>query len=139
VILGHIDQIRRDRRSGRMKVWDIKHTAAGGQELLNTYSVQQACYLLAARQFLSPDIEPGGLIHTTPYAEGKRYAKKFLPYTNTVDDCKLLVTALAYVVSTVRSGVPMFRPGADTCKWCKFSQNGGKGVADCLPYFRASY
>lgn len=136
VILGHLDQVRRD-KTGRLRLWDIKHTSASGKELLDNYAVQQACYVLAARQTLAVTIEPGGLIHTPSYE--KKYAKKFLRYTNTVAECMILVTALAYTVSVIRSGVAVFRPGADTCKWCKFSQNGGKGHHDCLPYFRTSY
>lgn len=136
VILGSLDQIRRDQK-GVLRLWDIKHTAKSGDEALEAYAVQQACYLLAARQHLAATVQPGGLIHTPSYK--KKYAKKFLRYTMTDDDVMILVTAMTYSVSLIRQGVPIFRPGTDTCQYCKFSQNGQKGFADCLPAFRASY
>lgn len=132
VIVGTLDQVRRT-PDGRLQLWDIKTgSARTGNESLEAYAVQQACYLLAARQKLASNVEPGGLIYTPGYE--KKHAKRFFRYTSSPDECMILVSTVAYSVALIRSGVPIFRPGVDTCKWCKL-----KNFHHCLPEFRASY
>lgn len=132
VVVGTLDQIRRG-SDGTLSLWDLKTgSRRTGKESLTAYAVQQAVYLLAARECLSPDVEPGGLIYIPGYE--KRLGKRFFPYAITVDECMLLVQHLVYTVALVRSGVPIFRPGVDTCEYCPC------GTYDvCLPMYRTSY
>lgn len=137
VVIGTLDQVRRE-RNGRLRLWDIKTgSRLSGSESLTAYAVQQACYLLAARQVLADNVEPGGLIYTPGYE--KKHGRRFFRYTLTVEECMLLVSVVAYNVALIRSGIPIFRPGVDTCEYCRYSKNGGKGFSDCLPEFRTSY
>lgn len=137
VIVGTLDQVRRG-KDGVLRLWDIKTgSRRTGNESLEAYAIQQACYLLAARQKLAGDIMPGGLIYTPGYE--KKYAKRFFPYTLTVDECMILVSTVPHTVSLIRSGVPLFRPGVDTCEYCRYKQKGRKGFHDCLTDFRTSY
>lgn len=130
VIVGTLDQIRRDSRTGKLSLWDIKTGSAhdGWSSLLH-YEVQQATYLLAGRATLAPDLEPGGLIWTPGYE--KKHATRLFPYQHTVEDAELLVAAVVWTVALIRAGQPIFRPGLDTCRWCRF-----KSPKDCLPYYR---
>lgn len=132
VIVGTLDQVRRT-PDGRLKLWDIKTGCRRtGKESLEAYAVQQACYLLAARQALADNVEPGGLIYTPGYE--KKYAKRFFPYAMTVEECRILVSTVAYSVALIRSGIPIFRPGVDTCHFCKLVS-----FEKCLPEFRTTY
>jgi len=132
VVVGTLDQVRRA-RDGTLTLWDIKTgSRRTGKESLTAYAVQQATYLLAARECLADNIEPGGLIYTPGYE--KRLGKRFFSYSMTVDECRLLVQHLVYTVALVRSGIPIFRPGVDTCEYCPC------GTYDvCLPLYRTSY
>lgn len=137
VIVGTLDQVRRA-KDGTLRLWDIKTgSRRTGNESLEAYAIQQACYLLAARQKLADNIQPGGLIYTPGYE--KKYGKRFFPYTLTVEECMILVSTVAYSIALIRSGIPTFRPGVDTCEYCKYRQNGGKGFHDCITEFRVTY
>lgn len=134
VIQGTLDQIRRY-PDGSLELWDIKTgSRKTGKESLLSYSVQQACYLLAARQTLSPDITLGGLIYTPGYE--KKLGKRFFRYQMTPEQCNILVSSVVYTVALVRMGVPLFRPGSDTCEWCKAAV---KSPEHCLPEFLSSF
>lgn len=129
VVAGTLDQIRRD-RDGTLRLWDIKTGSAhdGFASLLH-YEVQQATYLLAGRATLAPDLQPGGLIYTPGYE--KKHARRFFDYEHSVEDAELLVAAVTWTVALIRSGQAIFRPGIDTCRWCRF-----KSPKECLPYYR---
>lgn len=128
VINGTLDQVRRlevpekigDRlfQPGRY-VWDIKTgDSKKPDEYIAEYLIQQAVYVLAARQTLHEDIQPGGLIWTPGYFSAR--SRIFLPLPLTVESCKILVAAVPPLVACVRSGRPVFLPAADTCKFCDF-------------------
>lgn len=131
VITGMLDQIRAT-PSG-LKVWDIK-TGAGKDavETVNEYLVQQAAYTLAARASLDPTIEPGGIIYTPGYEKPR--ARRHLDLKLTVERCRLILIPVIYAVAEIRRGIPAFRPGADSCKYCPV-----KPYDHCLSMFTGVY
>lgn len=117
---GTLDQVRRDRRDGKLKVYDIKTGSALDPRMtVAKYLIQQATYVLAARQTLDPEIQPGDIIWTPGYAKGPR-ARVFLPQGLTVELCELLLYDVTRQIAEIRSGTPIFRPG-DACKFCELS------------------
>jgi len=117
VIEGTLDQVRRE--SGVLRVWDIKTgDRLGPEENLDDYLIQQAVYVLAARQTLDPTIEPGGLIYTPGYSKPR--GRRFIPYTLTIEQLRLFVTPVVHAVSLIRQGIPAFRPSAENCRWCDY-------------------
>lgn len=116
VIAGTLDQVRRH-KDGRLRVWDVKTgDKYTGEENLIEYSIQQAVYTLGARETLSPEILPGGLIFTPNY--GKMKVSAHIPLRLTVEQCKSLLTLLPAVVSQVRRGQVPTRPSIEGCRWC---------------------
>lgn len=112
VIRGTLDQIRDG------KVWDLKTTTwcsaeAGKAE----YQYQQAAYVLAARQTLGLDIQPGGMIWAAAYMEKR--GRPFVPMGLTLDECRQLMEGVRRTVLDVRAGRIEARPSEGHCKWCK--------------------
>lgn len=117
VIKGTLDQVRRDRKDRKLRVWDIKTgERLDSRETADEYAIQQAVYTLAARQTLDPEIETGGLIYTPAYAKAR--GKPFISLRQTVDECIVLVSPLVHWVAAIRKGIPLFKPSADNCRFC---------------------
>jgi RecB family exonuclease len=118
VIQGTLDQVRRG-DDGVLRVWDIK---TGGRlsadECVEEHIIQQAAYVLAARETLDPSIEAGGLIYTPAYAKNR--GRVFLPLPLTISGATILMSAIPALVSAVRRGVLAFIPSVDGCRWCEF-------------------
>ena len=116
VILGHLDQVRRDAK-GTLRVHDIKTGyRLGATQTVLEYLVQQAVYTLAARATLDETIEPGSIIYTPGYEKAR--SKVHLPLPLTVEACKILVAPVPLFVSLIRQGKPVFRPSPENCQWC---------------------
>lgn len=119
VINGKLDQLRES--NGRITVWDLKTGKPGGREMSHEHSLQQAAYVLAARQSGFPTAEPGGLIRTAAYrtrgaqlpmADGVFWD---LPFT--LADCPKLLSRVTLTVALIRSGEVDYGPGS-WCVWC---------------------
>ena len=132
VIIGTLDQIRRY-PDGSLRLWDIK-TGNGKDpvESVNEYLIQQAAYLLAAREKLDPRIMSGGLLYTPGYEKPR--GRRHLPIKTTPEQAALLLVPVVYAVAEIRRGIPAFRPGADSCKHCPH-----RPYSQCLPMLRGLY
>lgn len=131
VIEGTLDQVRR--KDGRLRVWDIKTgDRLGAEENLDDYLIQQAVYVLAARQTLDAEILPGGLIYTPGYLKPR--GRRFIPYDLTIEQLKLFVTPVIHAVSLIRQGIPAFRPSAENCRWCEY-----RPFTQCSRVFKGLY
>lgn len=116
VIQGTLDQVR-ENPDGSMTVWDVKTgSRLTGDETAEEYLIQQAVYLLAARQTLSESITRCGIIYTPAYESSRK--RRHIPMALTVETAILLVAPLVHWVANVRSGVMQFRPSAESCKFC---------------------
>lgn len=115
IIEGTLDQVRR--KDGILSVWDVK---TGGRLTAATsveeYLVQQAIYVLAARETLDPSVEPGGLIHTPGYA--KKRGITHPPLKIGLDQCIMLMHSVVDTVLSLRAGHPAFRPSYEACQYC---------------------
>jgi hypothetical protein len=132
VIVGTLDQVRRH-PNRRMKVHDIK-TGSGkdATETVAEYLVQQAAYTLAARECLDGSIESGSIIYTPGYEKPR--GRRHLPLNLSVEQCRLLLVPVVYAIAEIRRGVPAFRPGADSCKYCPV-----RPYTNCLSMFQGVY
>lgn len=138
VITGTLDQVRRDKADGVLRVWDIKTgDYKSGDENVLDYLTQQAVYTLAARATLDPTIDIGGLIYTPAYFKAR--SKVHLPNTMTVEQAEDLLLTVPAVVSMIRRGLPIFRPEVDHCKFCDVKRNLGKPFPKCRTHYRGIY
>lgn len=120
VLIGHIDQVRRD-RGGRWRLWDVKSGRAGGVQMLYEYAWQLMAYALACSNTFGEPILPGGVIRVRGY-EGR--VKKpsgtedvFFEAPWTLDDCREAMAGVAWYVGRIRAGLIPLRPGVH-CMWC---------------------
>jgi hypothetical protein len=139
VIEGTLDQIRLDFDDGRGKsypgltVWDIKNgDRLDSNESLDEHRVQQAVYVLAARQSLGKDVQAGGLILMPGY--DKPRGRRFIPWTMSLDLCMLVCAPIVQAVSLVRQGIPVFRSSPDNCRYCEV-----KPFPHCASMYRGLY
>lgn len=144
VIVGTLDQVRRDRVTGVLSVWDIKTGGyLTGEDSVLDYLIQQAVYTLAARQTLDPAIEPGGLIYTPGYERPRRGATDWkavhLPNPLTAAQCADLLLTLPDKVARIRAGDPIFEPSAAACKFCDVKRNLASPWPKCRTRFRGVY
>jgi RecB family exonuclease len=117
---GTLDQIRRD-ETGALLVWDLKTgSSLEADAAVDEYQFQQAIYVLAARQSLGLEAEPGGLILAAGY--DKKYGRRFLPMGVSIADCEAMADEVVEQVLAVRSGLRPFRPSADHCRFCPFKR-----------------
>lgn len=123
VIEGTLDQIREDfvddRRNAYpgLTVWDVKNgSRLDASESLDEHLVQQAVYVLAARQTFGLDVKPGGLILMPGYEKPR--ARRFVPWKLTARQCELFCAPIVHAVSLIRRGIPAFRPSPDSCRYC---------------------
>jgi RecB family exonuclease len=132
VIAGTLDQVRRE-KDGSLRVYDIK-TGSGktADESLAEYAIQQAAYVLAARQTLDPNIQPGSLIYTPGYEKPR--GRRFLPLNLSVERCMLLLTPVVVNVAMIRRGIPVFTPSAGACQYCKI-----RPYNNCLNLYKGVY
>lgn len=115
-ITGTLDQIRQE-KGDLLLVWDLKTgTSLLADDVVAEYQVQQAAYVLAARQTLGKDVRPGGIIMAAGY--DKTYGRRFLPNGVTVAHCEHLMDAVVREVEEVRAGRRLFRPSAAGCRFC---------------------
>ena len=120
VIKGTLDQVRLEMVKGAMlkRVWDIKTgDRLTGEENLLEYAVQQAVYVLAARESLDPEIMPGGLIYTPGYERNR--GSRHIPFRHGVAACWMIVQPLIHWAAAVRRGEAIFRPSPTNCEWCE--------------------
>ncbi len=127
-IRGTLDQLRVGIVPDTLEVWDIK-TGSRHQpkEMLAEAHIQQAAYVLAARQTTKLDVRPGGIIRVVAY-ENKiatrhlRYDEKELSGDTpmTVAICEELLSQIPPIVAAIRRGERRFTPSADNCKYCPF-------------------
>ena len=133
VIQGTTDQVREDRHTGVLSVWDVKtgvrHTPS---EMLLDYIVQQATYVLAARATLGKNIVPGGIICTAGYEKAR--TRVHVPSGLSVAQCEEILTLVPPLVAAVRRGLPAFRPSLASCEYCP----AGK-YPDCSSMFHGLY
>lgn len=117
---GTLDQIRLD-DTGALVVWDLKTgTSLTAEQAVAEYQVQQACYVLAARQTFQLDVRPGGIILAAGY--DKRYGRRFIPMGVTVADCEQLLDEVVREVEAVRRGERHYRPNAGNCAYCPLKE-----------------
>ncbi len=137
VIEGTLDQIRLDAERVE-RVWDIKTGEyLTGDESVLEYLVQQATYTLAARQTTGRDIQPGGLIYTPAY--GKARSRVHLPNPLTVEQCEDLMLSIPPLVSLIRRGQAVFRPGKEACRFCDVKKLFGAAWPNCHQRYRMIY
>lgn len=134
IVEGTLDQVRRDADGfPGLSVWDVKTgDYLSSTEIVDEHRVQQACYVLAARETLDPSIVPGGIIYTPAYAKAR--GRVFLPLKMTVETCRMLLLNVAHSVSLIRRGVPLYRPSADACRWCPV-----RPYEQCSSQFHGAY
>lgn len=117
VIRGTLDQIRRG-KDGRLTIWDLKTGSyMNPAQIVDESQVQQAAYVLAARQTLGIEVFPGGIIYAAGY--DKPRGQRFLPLGVDVDDCEAIMEVVKQKVLDIRSGRRDFTPSAAACGWCK--------------------
>jgi len=117
---GTLDQIRVS-EDGVLLVWDLKTgDSLTADEAVAEYQAQQACYVLAARQTLSADVRPGGIILAAGY--DKRYGRRFLPMGVDLADCEQLLDEVVREVEAIRRGERHYRPNAGNCAYCPLKQ-----------------
>lgn len=115
-LCGTLDQIRQD-ENGTLVVWDLKTgTSLTPEQAVAEYQVQQACYVLAARQTFNLDVQPGGIIFAAGY--DRRYGRRFLPMGVSVSDCEQLLDEVVREVEAIRRGERHYRPTASNCAYC---------------------
>jgi hypothetical protein len=113
-IEGTLDQVRV--RNEKNILADIKTGyRLNAQETVAEYLVQQACYWLAAEQTLGITIHEAELIHTPAYEKNR--GNPFLPTKLTKNSVLVLLSGVVSLVSLIRKGHPIFRPG-DPCDYC---------------------
>ena len=129
-IRGMLDQIRLERGTG--KVCDLKTgTKMTGWEMIHDYALQQAAYVVAARQS-GFDAEPGSIIRNYGY----RTRNAALPSPDGVFWClpfdvagaHLLLDRVRLQVALIRRGEVDFGPGTH-CSYCP-----QKGLDTCVPH-----
>lgn len=126
-IKGTLDQLRTGVVSNTLEVWDIK-TGSRHQprEMHAEAHIQQAAYVLAARQTTGLDVRPGGIIRVVAYET--KIATRHLRYDDTtlsetpmtVALCTELLSQIPPIVAAIRRGERRFTPSADHCKYCPF-------------------
>ncbi len=135
VIAGTLDQIRRE--GGKLLVCDIKtgsfHAA---HEAVFAHMIQQAVYVLAARETLGEDFLPGYLIMTAGYARIRGTVR--VDNVFTVEQARDLVLTVPLFVAAVRRGDAVFRPGIEACKFCPVKK-AGHGWPKCHSYYKGLY
>lgn len=121
-LVGHVDQIRRD-RAGNLTVWDLKSGKAQGEEMVYAYALQLAAYSLAATETLGETVLPGGIIRLRGYdskrpkecpPDGRRV---FFETPWSLDACRALLDTVSATIEEVRRGVVRLQPG-DHCRFC---------------------
>jgi len=116
VIKGTLDQLRYD-PSGRLCVWDLKTGVwLTAPEARLAYQYQQAAYVLAARQTLGVDVQPGGLIYANAYSDAR--PQPFVSMQVSVEDCEAMIEEVRLTVLDIRAGRVRTTPGS-ACKFCK--------------------
>lgn len=132
VVEGTLDQIRIG-GDGIPRVWDVKTgERLPADETVDEYLIQQAAYTLAARESVEPDVEPGGIIYTPNYSKPR--GRRHLPLKIDVETCKMLMIAVVDVVATIRRGTPLFRPSAESCRYCPV-----RPFTQCSAMFKGVY
>lgn len=128
VVSGTLDQIRKE--GDRLTIHDIKTgSRLNPQETVQEYLIQQAAYLLAARQSLSLDIQRAVLIWTPAYEKAK--GQPFLPTGLTVKSAEVLMGSVVALVAQIRRGYPIFRPSPESCRYCPL-----KSYDNCFSFAR---
>lgn len=124
VVIGTLDQVRLDFTDDRgnyypgHSVWDVKNgTRLDASESLDEHLIQQAVYVLGARQTLGFDVKPGGLILTPAY--DKPRGRRFIPWKLSVRQCMLFCAPIVNAVALIRSGVATFKSSPDSCRYCQ--------------------
>lgn len=132
VVIGTLDQVRED-EDGNLTVHDIK-TGSGkdANETVAEYLIQQAAYVMAARETLHPDILPGNIIYTPGY--DKPRGRRHLPLGITIPQCQTLLTGIPWLVGMIRRGVPVFQPSAQACDFCRV-----KPAKNCLSAYHGEF
>lgn len=115
---GHIDQLREERGTGILRVWDVKSGRGTGQELLAEYAWQLAIYSAACTATLGRLVLPGGIIRLRSYERhGPTAPGVFWEAPWTPEDVASMVGTVAHDIGVLRAGKIPLRPGLH-CQWC---------------------
>jgi RecB family exonuclease len=123
VIIGTLDQVRRDRH-GRLTVWDVKTGKPDGWDMLHEHALQLAAYMLGAGATAC------GIIRTQDYRRRNGPGPVFWEAPFDIHQAYELLRSVVHTVQAVRQGTVHVGPGSH-CRWCPAG-----GLAGCLPLLR---
>ena len=122
VITGTCDQIRRE-SDGLYYVWDIKTGKEPPDYYLHRHLYQVVAYTMAARQTLSIDARPGGLLCLYQYrrrgVDLPSPRSVIQPMDLTLSQCETLMTRVWKRLADIREQGPAIEPRhGEDCGWC---------------------